>query len=37
MEYTTDEAKAYCREKMTGVWAALTTPYTPSGEIDEAG
>ena len=28
MEYTKKEAKAYCKEHMTGVWAALTTPYT---------
>ena len=37
MEYTKKEAKAYCREHMTGVWAALTTPYTASGEVDEEG
>ena len=37
MEYTKSEAKAYCREHMTGVWTALTTPFTPSGELDEEG
>ena len=37
MEYTKSEAKAYCREHMTGVWAALTTPFTPGGELDEEG
>ena len=37
MEYTKAEAKAYCREHMTGVWAALTTPFTPEGELDEEG
>jgi 4-hydroxy-tetrahydrodipicolinate synthase len=37
MEYTKSEAKAYCREHMTGVWAALTTPYKSDGEIDEEG
>ena len=37
MEYTKSEAKAYCREHMTGVWAALTTPFTPEGELDEEG
>ncbi|MFQ5894522.1 MAG: dihydrodipicolinate synthase family protein [Nitrospinota bacterium] len=37
MEYTPSEAKAYCRARMKGVWAALTTPFTPSGELDEAG
>ena len=37
MEYTKKEAKAYCKEHMTGIWAALTTPYTASGEVDEEG
>ncbi len=37
MNYTKSEAKAYCREHMTGVWAALTTPFTPEGELDEEG
>ncbi|MFC1491562.1 dihydrodipicolinate synthase family protein [Nitrospinota bacterium] len=37
MEYTKSEAKAYCRENMKGIWAALTTPFTESGELDEAG
>jgi len=37
MEYTKNEAKAYCKEKMTGVWAALTTPFMASGEMDEEG
>lgn len=38
MEYkSASEAKAYCKAHMKGVWAALTTPFTPSGELDEEG
>jgi len=37
MEYTKSEAKAYCRKHMKGVWAALTTPFKPDGELDEKG
>ena len=37
MEYTKSEAKAYCLEHMKGVWAALTTPFKPDGELDEEG
>lgn len=37
MEYAKSEAKAYCRKHMKGIWAALTTPFTPSGELDEEG
>lgn len=37
MEYTKTEAKAYCRQHMRGVWAALTTPFRPDGELDEKG
>jgi 4-hydroxy-tetrahydrodipicolinate synthase len=37
MEYTKSEAKAYCMQHMKGVWAALTTPFKPDGELDEEG
>ncbi|MEE9276301.1 MAG: dihydrodipicolinate synthase family protein [bacterium] len=37
MEYRKSEAKAYCREHMKGIWAALTTPFTETGELDEEG
>ena len=37
MEYTKSEAKAYCLEHMKGVWAALTSPFLPDGELDEKG
>ncbi|MDA0998948.1 MAG: dihydrodipicolinate synthase family protein [bacterium] len=37
MEYTKSEAKAYCREHMKGIWAALITPFKDSGQMDEEG
>jgi 4-hydroxy-tetrahydrodipicolinate synthase len=37
MDYTKAEAKAYCKENMKGVWAALTTPFDESGQVDENG
>ena len=37
MEYVKSEAKAYCKQHMKGVWAALTTPFKPDGELDEKG
>jgi len=37
MEYTKSEAKAYCKQHMKGVWAALTTPFKPDGELDDRG
>jgi 4-hydroxy-tetrahydrodipicolinate synthase len=37
MEYTKTEAKAYCKQHMKGVWAAITTPFKPDGELDEKG
>ena len=37
MDYTRAEAKDAAREKFRGVFAALTTPFTPDGAVDEAG
>ncbi|HBK81226.1 MAG TPA: dihydrodipicolinate synthase family protein [Nitrospinae bacterium] len=37
MEYTKTEAKAYCKEHMKGIWAALTTPFAKDGSLDEQG
>ena len=36
MEYTKTEAKQAARERFTGLWAATTAPFGPSGELDEA-
>jgi 4-hydroxy-tetrahydrodipicolinate synthase len=30
-------AKLHAREHMTGIWAAIPYPFTPSGELDERG
>lgn len=35
MDYSRDTAKAAARERFHGVWAAMTTPFTASGELDE--
>ncbi len=34
MEYTKAEAKAAARETFSGLWAAITTPFDPGGELD---
>ncbi len=37
MNYRKSEAKAAARAQFRGVWTAITTPFTPDGEVDEAG
>ena len=37
MDYSRSQAKAYAREHMRGVWAAIPYPFTADDEIDEAG
>ncbi len=37
MKYTREDAKAYSREHMKGIWAAALTPLTPDLQIDEKG
>ncbi len=37
MNYRRSEAKQAAREQFRGVWAAITTPFTPDGEVDYAG
>ncbi|MEV0290532.1 dihydrodipicolinate synthase family protein [Kribbella sp. NPDC050820] len=37
MDYARADAKQAARERFTGLWAAITTPFTADGEIDEAG
>lgn len=37
MNYRRSEAKDAARAQFRGVWAAITTPFTPEGELDEAG
>jgi 4-hydroxy-tetrahydrodipicolinate synthase len=37
MNYRRDEAKAYAREHLRGIWAATLTPFTSEGRLDEAG
>lgn len=37
MNYRKSEAKAAAKAQFTGVWAAMTTPFTPDLELDEAG
>jgi len=36
MDYSPSEAKLAARERFTGLWAAITTPFGASGELDEA-
>lgn len=36
-KYRRSEAKEAARAQFRGVWAAITTPFTPEGELDEAG
>jgi 4-hydroxy-tetrahydrodipicolinate synthase len=37
MNYRKSEAKEAAKAQFRGVWAAITTPFTPDLEIDEAG
>lgn len=38
MNYSKNDAKAYSRKHMRGIWAAAATPFTPGNlQIDEAG
>lgn len=37
MNYKKSEAKDAARAQFRGVWAAIATPFTPDGELDEAG
>jgi len=37
MDYSRSEAKAAARNQFRGVWAAITTPFTPDLKVDEAG
>jgi 4-hydroxy-tetrahydrodipicolinate synthase len=37
MNYRRDEAKAYAREHLRGIWAATLTPFTQELGLDEAG
>jgi 4-hydroxy-tetrahydrodipicolinate synthase len=37
MNYKRSEAKQAAREQFRGVWAAITTPFTPDGEVDYDG
>lgn len=37
MNYRRSEAKEAARAQFRGLWAAITTPFTPDGELDEAG
>ncbi|HLH27049.1 MAG TPA: dihydrodipicolinate synthase family protein [Chloroflexota bacterium] len=37
MQYRKAEAKQAAHAQFRGLWAAITTPFTPDGELDEAG
>jgi 4-hydroxy-tetrahydrodipicolinate synthase len=37
VNYRRNEAKAYAREHLRGIWAATLTPFTQELELDEAG
>ena len=37
MDYKRSEAKEASRAQFHGAWAAITTPFTPDGDMDEAG
>ena len=37
MTYDKPQAKAASRAYFRGIWAAITTPFTPALELDEAG
>ena len=37
MNYRRQDAKAYARQHLRGIWAATLTPFTPDLRLDEAG
>jgi 4-hydroxy-tetrahydrodipicolinate synthase len=37
MNYRKSEAKEAARAQFRGLWAAITTPFTPEGDLDESG
>src|SRR3954451_23639780 len=37
MQYRKAEAKEAARRQFRGLWAAITTPFTADGELDEDG
>ena len=37
MNYKKSQAKDASRAQFRGIWAAITTPFTPTLELDEAG
>jgi 4-hydroxy-tetrahydrodipicolinate synthase len=37
MNYSKSEAKEAAKAQFHGLWAAITTPFTASGDVDEAG
>ena len=37
MDYRKHEAKEASKAQVRGLWAAITTPFTPDGELDQAG
>ena len=37
MKYSKSEAKSWARKNMLGHWTTMVTPFTPDGELDEAG
>ncbi len=37
MKYTKSESKSWARETMRGHWTTMVSPFTPDGELDEAG
>ncbi len=37
MRYSRNDAKAYARDNLKGIWAAALTPFRPDGAIDEEG
>jgi len=37
MNYSRSQAKEAARAEFRGVWAAITTPFKPDGDLDEAG
>jgi 4-hydroxy-tetrahydrodipicolinate synthase len=37
MKYRRQDAKAYARQHLRGIWAATLTPFTPELRLDEAG
>lgn len=37
MRYHRSQARAFGKTHMRGIWAAIPYPFTPSGELDEAG